>query len=111
MSLGIKKGDLVEVVSGSYKYNVPAKKRGKVRSVLTNKNRIIVDNINMMYKHLKPSNMNPKGGRIEKESPIHASNIMLVCPSCDKTTRIKARVRDDGRKVRYCMRCDKDVDE
>ena len=56
-----------------------------------------------------PSNMNPKGGRIEKEAAIALSNVMLVCPSCDKTTRIKSHRNDNGKNVRYCMRCDKDI--
>jgi large subunit ribosomal protein L24 len=114
MSLKIKKGDTVEVISGKHKFDAKEKKRGKVRKVIRNKQggsvKLIVENINMAYKHMKPSQMNPKGGRIEKESPIAADKTMLVCPSCDATTRIKVRDNAKGARVRYCMRCDKDID-
>ena len=109
MSLGIKKGDIVEVISGNQKYDPTEKKRGKVVKVLRQEERVLIENINKRYKHLKPSQANPKGGRIEKEMPLHISNVMLVCPSCSKTTRIKTRLKDDGSKMRFCMRCDAEI--
>jgi len=105
MSLRIRKGDTVEVIAGSARFAPRDKRRGRVIKVYPSKQRILVEGINMRYKHVRPSPSNPRGGRIEKEAPIHISNVMLVCPSCDKTTRVKVRFDDDGRKVRYCMHC------
>ncbi len=110
MSLKIKKGDLVEVISGSAKYDPQAKKRGRVIKVLTDKNKILVEEINKRFKHMRPSSQNPKGGRVEREMPLALSNVMLVCPACDKTTRVKARKAEDGTKARYCMRCEKTIE-
>ena len=113
MSLTIKKGDTVEVISGSQRFEPKEKKRGLVRKVVSGKagdTKLIVENVNMVYKHMRPNQMNPKGGRIEKEALIQLSKTMLVCPACDKTTRIKVRKNDAGVKVRYCQHCDKDID-
>ena len=110
MSLKIKKGDLVEVISGNARFAPENKKRGKVIRIYPETNRVLIENINMRYKHLRPSNMNPKGGRMEKEAPVHVSNVMLVCPACSSTTRVKTRKNDDGKKVRYCMHCDKNIE-
>ena len=110
MSLKIKKGDIVEVISGSAKYDPEAKKRGRVIKVLKDKNRILVEEVNKRFKHMRPSAQNPKGGRIEREMSLALSNVMLVCPACGKTTRVKARTAEDGSKARYCMRCDKTIE-
>jgi large subunit ribosomal protein L14 len=113
--LGIKKGDTVEVISGSDRYKSdPSQKRGVVRRIVDDKKtgsrKVLVENINMVFKHMKPSQMNPKGGRIEKESPLPVSKVMLVCPGCSKTTRVKVRNDESGVKTRYCMHCDKNID-
>jgi large subunit ribosomal protein L24 len=110
MSLTIRKGDLVEVISGSARFAPKNKKQGRVIRVYPDKERVLIENINMKYKHMRPSNMNPKGGRVEKEAPVHISNVMLVCPECSKTTRVKARKDDKGSKVRYCMHCDNTIE-
>jgi large subunit ribosomal protein L24 len=110
MSLKIRKGDVVEVISGSARFQAQDKKRGRVIKVIPGKNKVLVEEINKVYKHMRPSAMNPKGGRIEKESPLPLSNVMLVCSSCSKTTRIKSRKDDSGEKARYCMHCDQKIE-
>jgi len=109
MSLKIRKGDIVEVISGSEKYNPVNKRRGRVIKVLPSKGKVLVEELNKKFKHVKPSTMNPKGGRIEKEAPMPLGKVMLVCPACDKTTRVKVRFDEEGRKTRYCMRCGSDI--
>lgn len=91
----IKKGDLVQVNAG-----VDNGKQGKVLEVLTEKERAIVEGINMVSKHTKPNAANPQGGIIKKEAPIHVSNLNVVDPSTNKPTRIGRRV-EDGKLVRY----------
>ena len=110
MSLKIKRGDIVEVISGSVRFQAQDKKRGRVMRVLHEKNKVLVEDLNKVFKHMKPSSMNPKGGRIEKENPLPISNVMLVCPSCSKTTRVKSRKIDSGKKVRFCMHCDQNIE-
>jgi large subunit ribosomal protein L24 len=86
-------------------------KRGRVLKVLPEKNRVIVEGVNIIKRHTKP---NPgrqiKGGLVEREAPLHASNVQLVCPECGKMTRIGHRL-DGDRKVRICRKCDGVVDK
>jgi large subunit ribosomal protein L24 len=96
----VKKDDTVEVQAGDDKG-----KTGRVLEVLPDKGKVLVEGINRVYKHLKPSQKNPQGGRLSKEMPVDASNVLLVCPSCRRGVRIGRRYGDDGRKERYCKRC------
>lgn len=105
MSLGLKKGDTVLVLSGKDK-----DKKGRILVVMPKKERIIVEGVNIIKKHQKPSRKYPQGGIIEKEAPIHISKVLLICPKCDKPTRIGARFLEDGRKVRVCKKCGEVVD-
>lgn len=105
MSLGIKKGDNVIILSGKDR-----EKKGRVISVLTKKDEIIVEGINMRKKHQKPSRKYTQGGIIEKERPIPVCKVMLICPKCDKPTRIGARILEDGKKVRECRKCKEVID-
>ncbi len=91
--LKIKKGDIVKVIAGKNK-----DKEGKVVSVDPKNNKVVVEGVNMVTKHMKPSTANQNGGRIEMEAPIDASNVMLVVNG--KATRVGFKV-DDGKKVRY----------
>ena len=91
----IKKGDTVKVISGSNKGE-----SGKVLEILTAKNRILVEGVNIVSKHTKPNTQNPDGGIIKQEAAIHISNVMLVDPNGGKTTRIGRRVEND-KIVRY----------
>ncbi|MEG0283703.1 MAG: 50S ribosomal protein L24 [Erysipelotrichales bacterium] len=90
----IKKGDLVEVISGKDKGT-----QGKVVEVLTKNNRVVVEGVNMLTKHLRPNTANPEGGVQNIEGAIHASNVMLVDPKTKKPTRVGFEFKD-GKKVR-----------
>jgi len=94
MSRRVRKGDLVTVVSGDDRG-----KRGRVLMVLPEKNRVIVEGVNLVYKHLRRSQQNPQGGRVRREAPIHASNVMPIDPETNKPTRVRIRV-DSGRRIR-----------
>jgi large subunit ribosomal protein L24 len=100
MGLGIKKNDTVLVISGDDRG-----KKGRVLAVDPKKNRLIVEGINMIKKHMKPSRKYTQGGIIEREAPINRSNAMLVCPKCDRPTRIGNKVLENGRKIRLCKKC------
>lgn len=104
MALAIRKGDRVTVTTGKNKG-----KKGKVLKVVPAKNRVIVEGVNLLKKHTKPTKDNPKGGIIEKEAPIHISNVMLICPSCSKPTRVGRIVTKAGVKTRVCLRCNAEI--
>jgi large subunit ribosomal protein L24 len=106
MGLRIKKEDTVVVISGKDKG-----KRGRVLIVDTDKKRVLVENVNMIKKHMKPSEQNKQGGIVDKESMLHVSNVMLVCPKCDKPTRIANSILEDGRKLRACRKCEEVIDQ
>ncbi|NCQ33777.1 50S ribosomal protein L24 [bacterium] len=91
----VKKGDTVMVVSGNDKG-----KEGKVLKVFPEKNRIIVEKVNLIKRHTKASRDLPRGGIIEKEGPINASNVMLVCPTTGRPTRIGREILSDGSRAR-----------
>lgn len=104
----IKKGDTVEVIAGK-----DIGERGEVVAVYLKENRVAVEGVNMLKKHQKAR----QAGRqqvqaqiVEFEGPIHLSNVMVVCTSCDKPTRVGYRVRDDGMKTRVCRKCNADID-
>lgn len=96
----VKKGDTVYLVSGKDKG-----KTGKVIKVFTNKGRIVVEGVNVVTKHMKPSQMNPQGGVVKRPAPIYSSKVMLYCEKCSKSTRIAKKVLEDGTKVRVCKHC------
>ena len=106
MGLKIKKSDKVIVISGKEKG-----KQGKILSIISKKNRVIVQSVNMIKRHMKPSRQYSQGGIIEKEGALHISKIMLVCPRCQKPSRISNHILDDGRKVRLCKRCKEVIDQ
>jgi len=95
----LKKGDRVRVISGK-----DSGKEGNILSFLPQKNRAIVEGVNIIKKHQKAS-QSSKGGIIEKEASVHISNVMLVCPHCGKATRIGVKYLEDSSKVRYCKKC------
>jgi large subunit ribosomal protein L24 len=90
----LRKGDSVRVVSGGHKG-----KEGKILSVNAESNRVIIENVNVIKKTQKPTQANPKGGFVEREAAIHASNVQLLDPKTNKPTRVYARL-EDGQKVR-----------
>ncbi|MEW6570811.1 MAG: 50S ribosomal protein L24 [Nitrospirota bacterium] len=105
MGYGIKKNDTVVVIAGKEKG-----KKGRVLSVLPAKEGVLIENVNMIKRHLKPSRKYTQGGIIEKEAPLHISNVMLLCPKCNKPTRIGNILLQDGKKVRSCRECKELVD-
>ena len=96
MSMTIKKGDNVVVITGKEKG-----KTGKVLEVFPEENRVLVDGINIVSKHQKARNQQEKSAIVKKSAPINASNVMVVCPSCGKATRVHHK-EIDGKKVRVC---------
>jgi len=101
----IKKEDKVKVISGKDNGKI-----GKVLKVIQKKNRILVENINIVKRHSKPSAQTKQGGIVESEAPIHWSNVMLMCNKCMAPARIKMRRLEDGKKVRTCKKCDEIID-
>jgi large subunit ribosomal protein L24 len=103
----IKKNDTVTVMTGKDRG-----KQGRVLKVLPENNRLIVEGVNFIKRHTKPNPQRQiKGGVIEREASLHASNVQLVCPECGKPTRLGKRVLGDGRKVRICRKCEGVVDK
>lgn len=101
----IKKNDTVLVISGKDKG-----KKGKVIRTLRSDNRVVVEKANIVKKHIKKTRERA-GERIEFESPMHASNVQVICPSCNKLTRIKMQVSKSGKKIRTCKKCEASVEQ
>jgi large subunit ribosomal protein L24 len=99
--MNVAKNDTVEIISGEDKG-----KRGKVLKTFPEKSRIIVEKVNFIKRHTRPTQKNPQGGILEKEAPIHVSNVMVVCPKCGKPTRVGHKRLADGFKERVCKKCD-----
>lgn len=101
----VKKNDLVMVITGKDKGKI-----GKVLKVIKKKDRVIVEKVNLVKKHVRPS-AKSKGGILERESPIHVSNVMIYCEKCAKPVRVGRKILEDGRKVRYCKKCNEVIDK
>lgn len=104
--LSIKRNDTVVVVAGKEKG-----KRGKVLVVLPDLDRVIIERVNFVKRHQRPTQKVRQGGIIEREGSLHVSNVMLVCGKCDKPTRTGIQVLTDGRRARVCRRCGEIVDK
>src|SRR5512145_3208974 len=102
----VRKGDLVQVMTGKERG-----KRGRVLRVLPDKGRVVVERVNMMKKHQRPTQKLRQGGIVEREGPLHLSNVMLVDPKTDKPTRVGMKALADGRKVRMAIRSREIVDK
>ena len=96
MAFRLRKNDMVQVISGEYKG-----KTGKILKVIPEKNRAIVEGINMIKRNTKPTPKNQQGGIVEKEASIDLSNIMLLCPKTGKPTRVGVSVLESGKRVRF----------
>lgn len=103
--LHVKKDDTVMVITGKDKG-----KKGRVIVAYPRENRVLVEGINMVKKHAKPSQQNPQGGIITQEAPIHVSNVMLIDPKSGLPTRIGYKVLDNGKKVRVAKRSGEVID-
>jgi large subunit ribosomal protein L24 len=101
----IRKNDTVTVIAGK-----DSGKKGKVRRVLPKEDRVIVEGLNMIKRHSRARRAARQAGIIELESPIHISNVMLLCNKCGKATRVGFRVLADGKKVRICRSCKEVID-
>jgi large subunit ribosomal protein L24 len=103
----IRRNDTVLVTTGKDRG-----KKGRVIRVLTEKNRLLVEGVNLIKRHTRPNPAkNIKGGVVQREASLHASNVQLVCPECGAHTRVGRKVLDDGRKVRICRKCNGVVDK
>ena len=104
MKTRIVKNDVVEVLSGN-----DAGKKERVLQVMPKPGLIVVEHVNFVTKHVRRSRQNPYGARIQKEAPIALSNVMLVCPGCEKGRRVQMKVDADGTKTRQCAKCGKEI--
>lgn len=108
MTMRIKKEDIVEVIAGNDRGA-----RGRVLRVIPRENRVVVETVNIRKKHQRPMQAGRgqvQAGIIQFEAPIHASNVMLVCPQCDKRTRVGIRRDEEGKRIRVCKECGEDID-
>ncbi len=101
----IKKNDNVLVISGKEKG-----KRGRVIAVYPSTNRLLVEKLNMIKRHTRPNQQLRQGGIVEKESPLSAANVRLVCSKCDKPTAVSRQAQGDGTRARVCKNCNEVID-
>lgn len=105
-SVHVRRGDTVAVIAGKERG-----KRGKVLRVLTADGRVLIEHVNMIKKHQRPTQKLRQGGIIEREGLLALSNVLLVCGRCDKPVRTGIKALADGRKLRVCKRCGEPVDK
>jgi len=96
----LRANDQVEVIAGKDKGRV-----GKILKIFPDTSKATVERINMIKRHTKPREMNQQGQIVEREAPIHVSNLQLICPECTQTGRIGRKILEDSTKVRYCKKC------
>jgi large subunit ribosomal protein L24 len=101
----LKKDDKVKIIAGKDKGKI-----GKILRVFKKNDRVLVENINIMKRHTRPSAQTKQGGIIESEAPIHRSNVVLMCNKCVTPMRVKMQRLDDGKKVRVCRKCNEIID-
>ncbi|MCH7511411.1 MAG: 50S ribosomal protein L24 [Chloroflexi bacterium] len=101
----LKRDDLVLVTTGKERG-----KQGQIREVFTSRQRVIIQGLNMVKRHQRQKDERTPAGIIEKEAPIHISNLKLICRACQKPVRVGFRVRSDNVKVRVCRSCGEDID-
>ena len=103
----IRKNDQVKVIAGK-----DLNKTGRVLRVLRDKGRVVVEGVSFLKRHTRPNPQKQiKGGIVEREAPIHVSNVMIVCGACGKPTRIGQNILADGKKVRICRSCNSSLDK
>jgi large subunit ribosomal protein L24 len=106
MKVRVRRGDMVAVLAGKERG-----KRGRVLRVQPERGRILVEHVNMIKKHQRPTQKLRQGGIIEREGFVHLSNVMVVCGKCDRPSRTGMKVLTDGRRVRVCRRCGETIDK
>jgi len=99
----IRKGDTVKIIRGKDEGN-----KGKVIRVIPKENKLVVEGLNLVTKHVRPRREGEKGQRIKMAIPLNASKVMLICPRCGQAIKVGYKILTDGRKVRFCRKC-KDV--
>ncbi len=102
----LKKNDLVMVIAGKEKG-----KSGRILKVFPRKNRALIEKVNFIKKHTRPSGQTRQGGIVEREAPIHVSNVMVICEKCNLPIRVGKKILDDGKKVRVCKKCGELLDK
>jgi large subunit ribosomal protein L24 len=102
----VRRGDTVGVIAGKERG-----KRGKVLRVLRDSDRVVIEHVNMIKRHQRPTPKLRQGGIIEREGPLAVSNVLLVCGRCNRPVRVGIKLLNDGRKVRACKRCGESVDK
>lgn len=105
-TIHVKKGDTVIVISGKDKG-----KKGRVLEAYPKENKVLVEGVNMVKKHSRPTQSNPQGGILNQEAPVHASNVMLVDPKTGEVTRIGYKLLDNGKKVRVAKKSGEVIDK
>ncbi|HEY2996334.1 MAG TPA: 50S ribosomal protein L24 [Methylomirabilota bacterium] len=105
-AIHVRRGDTVGVITGRERG-----KRGKVLRVLTDKGRVIVEHVNMIKRHQRPTQKLRQGGIIEREGALALSNVLPICSRCDKPSRTGVKALADGRKIRICKRCGEAIDK
>lgn len=105
LKMHVRKGDTVVVLAGKDKG-----KQGKIVQALPKKSKVVIEGVNKVKRHTKPSQTNPQGGIIAKEAAIASSNVMLVCPACNKPTRVK-KIAVAGGFARACKKCGEVIDK
>lgn len=103
--LHFKKDDQAIVIAGKEKG-----KSGKILRMISKKECVLIEKVNLVKRHSRPSAKNRQGGIIEKEAPIHISNVMILCSKCNSPVRIGRKTLEDGKKVRYCKKCGEFID-
>src|ERR1700685_4677688 len=103
--MNIKKDDIVEIIAGDDAGTASARTTGRVLRVLPEKNKLVVEGINKVYRHMKPNRRNAQGGRLSKEMPVAVSNVLLYCGTCRRGVRVGRRYAADGSKERFCKKC------
>ena len=101
-----KKNDLVMVIAGKERG-----KSGRILKVFPRKNRVLVEKINFIKRHTRPSGQQRQGGIVEREAPIHVSNVMVVCERCNRPIRVGRKILDDGKRTRVCRKCGEVLDK
>ncbi len=104
-NMNIKKGDTVMVIAGKDKG-----KTGKVLRSIPEKRKVIVEKVNFIKRHTRPSQKAPQGGIIEREAPVQVSNVNLLCSKCNAAVRTRKKILEDGSKVRTCVKCGEILD-
>ena len=102
--LAVRKNDLVMVIAGKDRG-----KQGRVLRVIPKLHRVVVEGVNLVKRHTRPSRLS-QGGILEKEAPLHVSNVMLICNRCDRSVKTGKAILADGRKVRVCKKCGEVID-